>query len=107
MYARVTIMAFKKGTTDEAVRIFERSVLPCARDQKGYRRSYFLADRAADKCVAVTFWESEADAAANEENRYYQEQLVKFMALYTVPPIREGYEVAVENRETASHKEEL
>jgi heme-degrading monooxygenase HmoA len=98
MYARVTIMAFKKGATDEAVRIFERSVLPAARDQKGYGGSYFLADRGTDKCIAVTFWQSEADAAANEENRYYQEQLVKFMALYTVPPIREGYEVAVEHR---------
>ena len=97
MYARVTIMAFKKGMADEAVRIFETSVLPAARDQKGYRRSYFLADREADKCVAVTFWETESDAAANEENRYYQEQLVKFMTLYAAPPIREGYDVAVES----------
>ncbi len=98
MYARVTIMAFRKGTAEEAVRIFEQSVLPAARTQKGYQGSYYLADRGADKCIALTFWQSEGDAAANEENRYYQEQLVKFMALYTAPPIREGYEVAVEER---------
>jgi heme-degrading monooxygenase HmoA len=98
MFARVTTLAFKKGTTDEAVRIFETSILPAARVQKGYRGSYFLADREADKCVAVTFWDAASDAAANEENRYYQEQLVKFMTIYSAPPIREGFDVAVENR---------
>jgi len=98
MYARVTTMAFKKGKTGEAVRIYETSVLPAAKAQKGYRGSYYLADRKADKCVAVTFWESEKDAAANEENRYYQEQLVKFISLYADPPIREGFDVAVESR---------
>ena len=97
MYARLTIMTIKKGGTAEAIRIHETNALPVARVQKGYRGSYFLADREADKCVAMTLWESEADAAANEENRYYQEQLVRFMALYAAPPVREGYEVAVEN----------
>jgi heme-degrading monooxygenase HmoA len=91
-------MAFKKGKAEEAVRIYETSVLPAAKAQKGYRGCYYLADRQADKCIAVTFWESEKDAAANEENRYYQEQLIKFIGLYADPPIREGYEVAVESR---------
>jgi heme-degrading monooxygenase HmoA len=96
MYVRVTILNFKKGKTDEAVGIFDKSVIPAARVQKGYRGSYFLADRESDKCIALTFWDKEEDAAANEVNRYYQEQLVKFMNLYSAPPIREGYDVAVE-----------
>jgi len=98
MYARVTILALKKGKAKEAVRIYEASVLPAAKSQKGYGGSYVLADWEADKGVVVTFWESEKDAAANEENRYYQEQLIKAMHLFAAPPIREGYEVAVESR---------
>ena len=97
MYARLTIMTIKKGGTAEAIRIHETNALPVARAQKGYRGSYFLADREADKCLAMTLWESEADAAANEENRYYQEQLVKFLPNFTADPVREGYEVIVES----------
>ncbi len=100
MFGRVTTLALRRGTAAEAVRIFKTSILPAAKSQKGYRGSYFLTDGKADKCVAVTFWASERDAEANEENRYYQEQLVKFMSLYAMPPIREGYDVAVEDRRT-------
>jgi hypothetical protein len=35
---------------------------------------------------------------ANEENRYYQEQLVKFMPLFLSDPVREGYELVLEAR---------
>ncbi len=98
MFARVTTLQFKKGKTEEGIGIFDLSVLPAAKTQKGYQGAYFLADREADRCIAVTFWDSADDAAANEENRYYQEQLVKFMNLYSAPPIREGYDVAVPRR---------
>ncbi len=98
MYARVTILQLKKGKVDEALHIYEASILPAAEAQKGYRGSYVLADRQAGKGITLTFWESEKDALANEENRYYQEQLVKVMDLFAAPPIREGYEVAVSDR---------
>jgi len=96
MYARVTMLSAKKGKAAEAVRIYETSILPSAKAQKGYRGSYVLVDWEGDKGIAVTFWESEKDALANEENLYYQEQLVKLMNLFAGPPIREGYDVAVE-----------
>ena len=98
MYARVTILQLKKGMAPEAIRIYEASVMPAAESQKGYRGSYVLADRGADKGITVSFWDSEKDALDNEENRYYQEQLVKVMSLLAAPPIREGYEVAVSDR---------
>lgn len=98
MYARVTNLVLKEGKAEEAVRIYKTSILPAAKAQKGYRGSYVLADRRAGKGVVLTFWESEKDATANEENRYYQEQLIKVMHLFAAPPIREGYDVAVESR---------
>ena len=45
--------------------------------------------------MALTFWDNEAAARANEENRYYQEQLVKFLQYFSGPPIREGFTVNV------------
>ncbi|HVP91892.1 MAG TPA: hypothetical protein VMS75_11825 [Terriglobales bacterium] len=98
MYARVTILQLKKGKAEEAIRLYEMSILPAAEAQKGYRGSYVLADRQADKGITVTFWESERDALDNEENRYYQEQLVKVVNFLAAPPIREGYDVAVSDR---------
>jgi heme-degrading monooxygenase HmoA len=97
MYARITTLSLKKGKAAEAVRIYETSILPSAKAQKGYRGSYVLADWEADKGLTVTFWESEKDALANEENLYYQEQLIKVMNLFAAMPIREGFEVAVED----------
>ena len=98
MYVRLTTMTFRVDRADEGVRIFDKSVVPAAKTQKGFRAAYLLADLQAGRCVALTFWDDEAAALASEENLYYQEQLVKFMPLYTSPPVREGYEVVVESR---------
>jgi heme-degrading monooxygenase HmoA len=98
MYVRMTTLSFVRERADEGIRIFDESVVPAARAQKGFRGAYLFADREAGRCVALTFWDDEASAVANEANLYYQEQLVKFMPLFTSPPIREGYEVVVESR---------
>lgn len=98
MYVRMTTLSFHRDRAEEGIRIFDESVVPAARAQKGFRGAYLLADREAGRCVALTFWDDEASARANEENLYYQEQLVKFMPLFTSAPVREGYEVVVESR---------
>ncbi len=98
VYARLTTMSFRPERYDEGVRLFEDSVVPAARTQKGFRAAFLLGDRAAGRAVALTFWDDEASALANEENRYYQEQLVKFLPFFTAPPVREGFEVVVDSR---------
>lgn len=98
MYVRMTTLSFRVEKADEGIRLFDESVVPAARAQKGFRGAYLLADRQAGRSVALTFWDDEAAAVANEENRYYQEQLVKFLPLIVSPPVREGYEVVVESR---------
>lgn len=95
MLARMTTMGFKVDKIDEGIAIYKRSVIPAAKSQRGYRGAFLLADRQAGKAVSITFWKEEADAVANEENRYYQEQLVKFIEILTSPPIKETYEVSV------------
>ena len=96
MFARMTTMETKIGKIDKFVEIYEKSIVPAAKSQKGYCGAYFLVNRKTGKVVSITLWDSEEDALANEENRYYQEQLVKIMNLLTRSPIREGYEVSVQ-----------
>ena len=73
---------------------------PSARKQKGFRGACLLIDRPDGKGIAVTFWRTEKDARSNEENRYYQEQLVKFLTFFAAPPIREGFTVEIYGLET-------
>jgi heme-degrading monooxygenase HmoA len=97
MYARLTIFRLKADRVDEAIRIYEESVIPAAKAQKGFRQAFLLTDRDTGNGVSMTFWECQADALANEENRYYQEQLVKFFpGFFESGPIREGYEISLQ-----------
>ena len=93
MYARITTVEVRRDKIDDAIRIYSESVIPAAKLQKGYCQAMLLTDRKAGKGIAVAFWETEEDALANEKNKYYQNQLVKFIALFTADPVREGFEV--------------
>jgi heme-degrading monooxygenase HmoA len=96
MYARFTILHIKPHKIDAGIHLYERSVIPAAKTQKGYKGAYLMADRSAGKAISITVWDSEEDALANEKNLYYQEQVTKFIPFYSAPPIREGYEIIVQ-----------
>ena len=93
MFARLTALQFKVEGIDEAIKIYQENIAPATKSQKGYKGLYFFLDRDTGKGASITLWETEEDAIANEQNRYYQEQIVKHMHLYAKPPIRERYEV--------------
>lgn len=95
MFARLTIMHIDIEKIDDAIKVYKKSVVPAAREQKGFRGAYLLADRKTGKGISLTLWRNEEDALANEKNRYYQEQLVKFVPFFISAPIREGYEVSL------------
>ena len=96
MYARLLRFQTKLDKIDQAAKIFEESVVPLCQKQKGYKGSFFLANRETGNCAPITLWETEEDMLATEHNRFFQEQLVKFMPLFTELPVREGFEVVVE-----------
>ena len=96
MFARLTIVQVKIDKLDEAIKIYEDSVVPTAKSQKGFQGAYLLTDRNTGKGISCTLWDSEEDAVANEQSGYYQEQVGKFKDFFTAPPVQEGYEVAVQ-----------
>lgn|GEM_PF-691994 len=93
MHVRVTTIQLQPGKVDEAIRIYQESVLPAAKQQAGFQSTTLLIDRAANKGMAITSWASEADLLASEASGYYQEQVAKFAPLFIAPPVREMYEV--------------
>lgn len=62
MYARFGVMQVREGQIGEFVRIFRDSMVPPARAQKGFKGVTLLADHEAHKVIAISLWETEADA---------------------------------------------
>jgi heme-degrading monooxygenase HmoA len=96
MFARFTVIHTGIDKIDEAAKLFKESVMPAFKSQKGYNAAYFINERNTGKSICISIWDSEEDALKNEESHVYQEQLLKFMDLFTDPPYREGYDVLVE-----------
>lgn len=96
MYARLTIVQSKPDLIDEIAKLYEDSVIPAAKSQKGFRGAYLLSDSKSGKGVSITLWDSEEEANANEKSGYYQDQVNLFKEYFTAPPVREGYEVSVQ-----------
>jgi heme-degrading monooxygenase HmoA len=82
MFARFTIVQVKPEKIDETIKLYEESVVPGAKAQKGYQGIYLFTDRSTGKGYSVSLWDSEEDAVANEQSGYYKEQVNKFMEYF-------------------------
>ena len=97
MFARFTIVQVKPEKIDETIKLYEESVVPGAKAQKGYQGIYLFTDRSTGKGYSISLWDSEEDAVANEQSGYYKEQVNKFMEYFAAPPVQEGYEAVVKD----------
>jgi len=95
-FARVTLTQMNPDKMEEAVKIYQESVVPDAQSQNGYRGVYLLSDFKTGKGISIAIWDTEEDAIANEQSGYYKKQVDRFKDLMTAPPIREGYLVTVQ-----------
>jgi heme-degrading monooxygenase HmoA len=98
MHARMTTIQLQPGMADRMSAIFEDSVLPVAKEQRGFKGGLLLTDRNTGKAVAISLWETEADVAASESSGYYQAQMAKLagVGFFAGPPVRETYQVSVQ-----------
>jgi heme-degrading monooxygenase HmoA len=97
MYARATTAQVQPGKMDEFVSIFLDSVLPAARQQKGYKGGLVLTNPDTGKAEIIALWETEADMTTGEGSGYYREQVAKVAHTLAGSPAREAYKV--NNRE--------
>jgi len=96
MYARLTKMHFDIEKIEAVLRLYNDSIVPAAKSQKGFKKIYMFLDHETGKGYSLALWDSKEDAIANEKNLYYQEQIVKLMPFFRGNPIREGFEVEVD-----------
>ena len=95
MFARLSIAQSLPGKMDEVTRIHRDSVLPAAKQQKGFKGLYLLGDRKTGKGLSITLWDTEADMTEGEKSGFYQQQIAKFKDVLSGVPVREAYEVTV------------
>ena len=96
MFARFTKVQVSPEKIDETIKLYEESVVPTAKTQKGFKGIMLFTDRKTGKGYSISIWESEEEAIANEQSGYYKEQVGKFAEYMTAPPVQEGYEVTVQ-----------
>lgn len=97
MYARVTTGYVQPEKGDEITRYMRDSVVPAAKQQSGFKGLLLLRDDESNKSIAITLWETEAEMAAGEAGGgYYREQLARNIHLFASAPVREAYEVSIQ-----------
>ena len=96
MYARVTTVQLQPGMADDIIQYLRDTVVPAAKQAKGFGGIVVLSDPAANKGIAITFWDSEADMAAGEASSgYYTQALAGGARFFASAPTREAYEVRI------------
>ena len=78
----------------EAIRIYRDTTVPEIRTRTGFQGALVLADRSAGKTIAIAFWDTETNMNASSPPGYVD-------AGSGVPPVREFYEVNVQDRPTS------
>ena len=96
MHARVVDMQVLPANMKEAVRIYRDSVIPVAKEQRGFRGALMLTDEDTGVGVSISLWESEDDMHASEASGYYHRKLDQLDALFISPPVRKHYEVSLQ-----------
>lgn len=93
MYARIGTVQILPGKVDELINIFHESILPVAKQQKGFKGGYLLTDRKTSKGISIALWETEADMNAGDTNDYLRQQIAKIIPCIVPPPAMENFEV--------------
>jgi heme-degrading monooxygenase HmoA len=95
MFARHLTTEVYKEKIEEALKIYEESVIPEGKTQEGYRGIYLLTNKETGKIISISFWDSEAHAIKNENSGYFRQQVAKFNGMLISPPVKEGFEVSI------------
>jgi len=78
MIARIVSMQLKPNASAAFVDMFEKTVLPALREQKGFKDEMLFVLPGGPEVVAVSFWESRKDAETYDRGTY--PQLLKALA---------------------------
>ena len=97
MHVRATTLQIQPGKMQEAIDLARDSILPVAKDLKGYQGLYFMTDTDSGKALAITVWETAADMMAIETSGPYRHILAMLVGLLSGAPASEHYELSIED----------
>jgi heme-degrading monooxygenase HmoA len=96
MYARIITSQFKPASIDDAIHIWQDSMISSLKQSQGFKGAYVTGDRHTGKGVTITLWETEVDANAVDSSGQYQQSIALFANHLAGPPSREQFEVLLE-----------
>jgi heme-degrading monooxygenase HmoA len=96
VHAGVVSVQIKPGKAEEAVRIYQDSVVPELRQMRGFEGGYVLTNAETGKGYIIGLWESREDAEGFESSGAFREQAAKFEDVLDGPPSREVCEVNIQ-----------
>ena len=70
MFARTVSIHLKSNMLSEYNRTFDKDILPLLRKQKGFRDEITLSNPSSLDAIAISLWETKADADAYSTSTY-------------------------------------
>ena len=70
MFARTVSIHLKSNMLSDYNRTFDKDILPLLRKQKGFRDEITLSNPSSLDAIAISLWETRADADAYNANTY-------------------------------------
>jgi len=70
MFARTVSIHLKSNMLSDYTRTFDKDVLPLLRKQKGFRDEITLSNPSSLDAIAISLWETRADADAYNTSTY-------------------------------------
>ena len=96
MYLRVVTSQIKTDSVTEAIQIWRDQLIPILKEIKGYKCGYLSGDRNSGKSMAISIWETEADATTFYTSGKYAEIMALFASHFAAAPTQELFEVFAE-----------
>ena len=96
MNARVTTLQLQSGKIEEAVSLFNGSIVPALKQQAGFQSAWLLTEPQQSKVISITMWATEADRLASEANGFLRTQLGKLGQIVASAPVAERYRVSAQ-----------
>ena len=94
MHARIVSILYEPHNLDELVDLYRDSIVPTAKQLKGFKGATLLIDLQCRKGMSITLWETESDMLAGEASGYYQAQVAKIADLLNGHPVESHYSIA-------------
>jgi heme-degrading monooxygenase HmoA len=93
MYARCITAHVHPDRVDEAIAIYQDSIIPAAREQSGFVSAMLLTDRSMGRATSVTIWQSDEARTAADASGFLRQQIGKLAPMFLAAPTRELLEV--------------